>query len=69
MGMFVYTLHALQFCDVGMMPFTRAWSAGVALHLRSGERASEIDVARILSGAEDSVHYNCNFIWKAEEDA
>ena len=55
MGTSVYTLRILQFCDVVITPLARAWPASLALHPRSDERASEIDIARILSGIEESI--------------
>ena len=44
-------------CDVA-----RAWPAGLALRPRSGERASEIDIVRILRGTEESVCFSFRFI-------
>ena len=62
MGTSVYALRVLWFCDVGITPLTRAWPADVALHPRSGERASEIDIARILNGAEVSVCFSFRYL-------
>ena len=50
-------------CDVTITPLARAWPAGLALCPRSGERPSEIDIVRILRGAEESVCFS--FLYRA----
>ena len=60
--MSVYALRILRFCDVTITPLARAWPAGLALRLRSGERASEIDIVRILRGAEKSVCFSFRYL-------
>ena len=42
----MYVLRILRFCDFAITPLARARPAGLALHLRSGERASEIDTVQ-----------------------
>ena len=61
-GTLVYTLRILRFCDVVIMPLARAWPAGLALHPRLDERLSEIDIARILRGAEESVCFSFRYL-------
>ena len=58
MGMSVYMLCILWFCDILI---TCVSLAGLALHLRLGERASEIDIVRILRSAEESVCFSLHF--------
>ena len=50
-----YALRILRFCDVAITPLARVWPAGLSLRPRSGKKASEIDIVRILRGAEESV--------------
>ena len=49
MGVSVYALRTLRFCNVTITPLAHAWMAGLALRLRLGERASKINIMRILS--------------------
>ena len=57
-----YALRILRFCDVGTTPLARTWLADVGLHPRSGERASEIDIARILSDTEESICFSFRYL-------
>ena len=62
MGDSVYVLHVLRFCDIEITPLTRARPAGVVLCQRSGERASEIDITKILSSTEVSVGFSFRYL-------
>ena len=58
MGTSVYALRVLWFCDVGITALAVPdWQCP-----RSGERASEIDIARILSSAEVSVCFSFRYL-------
>ena len=58
----VYVLCVLWFCDIEITPLTRAWPAGVALCPQLGERASKIDITRILSSAEALVCFSFRYL-------
>ena len=62
MGASIYTLGVLRFCDIRIKPLTRAWLAGVALRLRSGERVNKINITRILSSPEESVCFSFRYL-------
>ena len=49
-------------CDVGITPLSRAGLADVGLRPRSGERTSEINIARILSDTEESIYFSFRYL-------
>ena len=58
----VYALCILQLCDIVITPLACAWPVGLALHPRLGEKASEINIARILRGAKESVCFSFQYL-------
>ena len=49
-------------CDIAITPLAHAWPAGLALCPRSGKRASEIDIAKTLGGAEEFVRFSFRYL-------